>query len=255
MTQSTKDELKLAIARENEVLRGVVGSEAHGTNIPGMGDRDELAVYVEPKTQALGLTTFEHYVYRSVGDYNSPSRTGDLDLTYHSARKFLKLCSAGSPTLLLLLWLPDHLSKTDVGEQMVEQRDLFTTRKTARSFLGYMGKTMREMPRENDLGYHPKSAMHALRLGIQGKALLETGIMPVPLKDSDREWLLDVRRGKFSLSDVTGMLDETEASFQNAIETYSGPDQVDMAAVDDLFVRVHEAHWDTLPSPENRWTA
>ncbi|WP_209015585.1 nucleotidyltransferase domain-containing protein [Roseibium sp. RKSG952] len=248
-----KDDLKLAIARENEVLRGLIGSEAHGTNIPGKGDRDELGIYVEPKPQALGLSTFDHHVYRSVGNHNSPSRTGDLDLTYHSARKFLRLCAGGNPTMLLLLWLPEYLSKTEAGELMVQNRDLFTTRRAGRSFRGFMGKVLREMPRDDDLGYHPKSAMHALRLGIQGRALLETGVMPVPLKDSDRKWLTDVRLGLYSLAEISNMVEEAESAIKNVIETYAGPEQVDLSAVNSLFVDVHEAHWDSVPAPVNRW--
>lgn len=253
MTQESKTELKLAIAKENEILRGLVGSEAHGTSIPGQGDRDELGVYVEPKSQALGISTFEQCSYRSVGNFNSPSRPGDLDLTYHSARKFLNHLAKGSPTLLLLLWLPEHLEKTAAGDLLVQNRDLFTTRQTGRHFLGYMGKTYRDMFRDDDLGYHPKSAMHSIRLAIQGRALLETGVMPVPLKQADREFLIAVRQGRFPLDYIKEIYAEVDEDFSKTVENFK--DEPDIAAISELLVQVHEAHWDCAPSPANRWVA
>ena len=52
------------IATVNEILRGVVGSTAHGTAIDGQDDRDEMGVFVEPPENVCGLTLCEHYIHR-----------------------------------------------------------------------------------------------------------------------------------------------------------------------------------------------
>lgn len=40
--------MKSEIATKNEILRGLVGSTAHGINIVGQDDRDETGVFIEP---------------------------------------------------------------------------------------------------------------------------------------------------------------------------------------------------------------
>ncbi len=36
------------VAMSNEILRGLVGSTAHGTAIDGQDDRDEMGIFIEP---------------------------------------------------------------------------------------------------------------------------------------------------------------------------------------------------------------
>ena len=51
------DAAKLAF--ENEILRGEVGSTAHGTGHEGQEDRDEMGVCIEPPAYVCGLSKFE----------------------------------------------------------------------------------------------------------------------------------------------------------------------------------------------------
>lgn len=50
------------IATQNEILRGVVGSTAHGLAISGQDDRDEMAVFIEPPENVCGLSPCDHYI-------------------------------------------------------------------------------------------------------------------------------------------------------------------------------------------------
>ena len=52
------------IALTNTILRGVVGSTAHGTGLEGHEDRDEMGIFVEPPENVMGLSPIEHMIQR-----------------------------------------------------------------------------------------------------------------------------------------------------------------------------------------------
>jgi len=49
-------------------------------------------------------------------------------------------------------------------------------------------------------GFDTKYAMHMLRLGFQGVELLTTGRLSLPMREPERSYLLDVRRGRLANS-------------------------------------------------------
>ena len=67
----------------NEILRGVIGSTAHGTAIDGQEDRDEMGVYIESAEFVCGLTPLDHLIYRDKPE-GVRSEPRDLDLTLYS---------------------------------------------------------------------------------------------------------------------------------------------------------------------------
>ncbi len=93
------------------ILRGVVGSTAHGLNVDdGIDDRDEMGVCVEDYAAAQGLQVpFAQFIFRSAavreGREDAKSRRGDLDLVVYSLRKYVRLALQGNPTVLMLLFV------------------------------------------------------------------------------------------------------------------------------------------------------
>jgi predicted nucleotidyltransferase len=123
-----------------------------------------------------------------------PSSPGDLDLTIYGLRKFCRLAVKGSPTVLLLLLFieGEHLLQTTpAGAELQALAPAFLSQRNGRAFLGYLGYQRRgllgerhairtcELAREH--GYDTKYAMHALRIGIQGIELLQTGRISLPV--------------------------------------------------------------------------
>ena len=88
------------------ILRAVVGSTVHGTNVTDQGDRDEIGIAVEPREYVIGLRHWETSVIRTAPD-GQKSQPGDLDLQIHSLRKFCRLAAKGNPTILLPLFVPE----------------------------------------------------------------------------------------------------------------------------------------------------
>ena len=175
-----------AIAEAGTIIRAPVGSTLHGLHNPGTDDRDEMGVCIEPADYLLGLRQFEHFVYRTRPE-GVPSGPGDLDLTIYGLRKYCRLALKGSPTTLLLLFVPSPqlLVRTELGDQLQALAPAFVARRTGTAFLGYLDAQRRglvgdrHMPRTRERsvrhGYDTKYAMHALRIGYQGEELLSTG--------------------------------------------------------------------------------
>lgn len=129
---TTKD-----IATKNGILRGEVGSSAHGMAIAGTDDIDQMGVFIEPPEYVCGLSSCDHYVYRDAKE-GERSKPGDLDLTLYSLRKFCRLAAAGNPSVIVLLWLPHYEFETSLGSELISKRKLFISKESGKRFLGYL---------------------------------------------------------------------------------------------------------------------
>src|SRR6188508_1252315 len=138
------------IVDRSTILRGTVGSTAHGLHHGGQDDRDEMAVFVEPPEYLLGLRRapamrgglygFEHFVERTQPE-GVRSGPGDLDLVAYSLRKYVRLALKGHPTILLMLFVPKDsiLVQTELGEELRALRPSILSQRAGRGYLGYLG--------------------------------------------------------------------------------------------------------------------
>jgi predicted nucleotidyltransferase len=246
------------IAHEGMVLRALVGSTVHGLANPGTDDRDEMGVCVEPPEHVIGLRRFEHYVSRTQPE-GVPSGPGDLDLTVYGLRKFARLAAKGSPTVLLLLFVDgEHLlHRTTIGQELQALAPAFLSRRTGRAFLGYLDAQRRglvgERPaaRTRELssqdGYDTKYAMHALRIGVQGIELLETGRITLPVPEPHRARLRAVRSGAVTLTEVVAELEETAGRLRELSATANLPPQADADRIDTFLVDAYRRAWALRP--------
>jgi len=254
VSQEPDRERARELAERGTILRSLVGSTVHGLANAGTDDRDEMGVCVEPREYVLGLRRFEHYVFRTQ-DEGVPSGPGDLDLTIYGLRKYARLALKGSPTTLLLLFAPDDaiVARTPLGEELQALAPAFVSKRTARAFLGYVDAQRRGLAGERHAtrrrelsaqhGYDTKYAMHALRIAVQGRELLTTGRITLPVPEPDRSRLMDVRRGEVPLPDVLTDLHAAVAALEELAVTADVPESADVAAVDAFLVRAYERAW------------
>lgn len=239
------------IALDNEILRGVVGSTSHGTAIEGQDDRDEMAVFIEPPENVCGLTPCDHYIYRDQPD-GVRSQPGDLDLTMFSLRKFCRLATQGNPSVIILLWLPTHITRTEIGSDLVDMREAFISKESGKRFLGYLVAQKMKLKGERahtvnrpDLvaryGYDTKFAMHALRLGFEGIEMLETRKLTLPVAEPNLTTLRAVRTGQFTYAEALELIEGTEARLRMLLDTCLWNADVD--AINRFMVRAHAEHW------------
>jgi len=204
-----------------------------------------MGVCVEPPEYVLGLRPFEHWVMRTQPE-GVPSGPGDLDLTIYGLRKFARLAMKGSPTVLLILFAPDEhvLVRTPLGDELRALAPAFVARRTGRAFLGYLDRQRRGLlgerhatrTREVAGGYDTKYAMHAVRIGLQGIELLETGRITLPVPGPDRGRLMQVRRGELPLDDVLVRLHDVTLRLERIVAAAQVPPEPDRARADEFLV-------------------
>jgi hypothetical protein len=249
------------------ILKAIVGSKAHGVNIPGTDDTDQMGVCIEPREYVIGLQRFEQYVFRT-RDEGERSGPGDLDQTIYSLRKYCKLALAGNPTILLLLFSQPIVS-TSIGDLLQQQRPHFWSKRAGRAFLGYMTEQKRLLTGEKTnghgrrggakrpelierYGFDTKFAGHIIRLGYQGVEYMTDGVITLPMKPGAREHVLDVRNGKEPLDKVLQAAESLEqwlaalvyGAVDSVIKQSKAPEEPDVAAIDRFLIEAYTAHWD-----------
>lgn len=240
-----------AIVKKNEILRGLVGSTAHGINIIGQDDRDETGIFIEPPESVCGLETLDHYIWRSQPD-GVRSGPGDLDYTMYSLRKFCRLAHRGNPSVMLLLWLPEYLSINPLGEALVKNREAFISREAGERFLGYLIAQKRKMKGEKahtvsrpelveKYGYDTKFAMHALRLGFEGIELMSNHCLTLPVKEPNLSILRAVRTGEIKFAECLNLIEEVENHLRLLVENCKW--KSDREGISRLLVSFHLQHW------------
>lgn len=243
------------IAEPNTILRVVVGSELAGTALEG-GDRDEMGICIEPPEYVIGLKTFEQWVHRDKPD-GVRSEKGDLDLTVYGLRKWCRLALNGNPTVLQLLFAPNDalLVRTDVGDRLRELARAFESKNAGEHFLGYMAAQRQRLLGErgqlrvnrpelvNEHGFDTKYAAHIVRLGYQGVEYLETGSFLLPMRESNREYVIAVRRGEVDVNDVLTLTGKLAQRMEDLLSVTWLPDQPDYDTVNDFLFESYINWW------------
>lgn len=261
------------IAERGTLLRVQVGSGVHGTAISGQDDRDEMGLCLEPREFVTGVSQvpsrgsdepasipFDQYEYHSAwereGGLANRSGAGDLDVIIYSARKWVRLALDGNPTVLLPLFVPETeiVVATDAGHELRANAHRIASRRAAERFLGYLVSQRRAMTGEigahtnrpelvEKFGYDCKFAMHALRLGLQGKEYLQTGRITLPIPEPDLTALREVRRGEWALPAVLEWVERLEAELRTLAKTSPLPEQPDLDWVNDWLHRAYTSFW------------
>lgn len=244
-----------------------MGTETECPSCKGTGysirgsDRDEEAIIIEPLAEAINLgQPFEEVVREGRGD--------GPDCKWVSLRKWCRLACKGNPNFLLALFAPlSHVLKMDgLGSQLREMRSAFISKQAIRSHLGYMKGQRSRLVNHQDAfmsgdvspkgshgkprfdliekyGYDTKFAMHLIRLGMQGCELARTGSLTLPMRDEERNYLLDVRAGKSSFEDVMITAQALEAEMKDLFDGSKLPDEPNYAVIEEWMAKVYIRTW------------
>jgi predicted nucleotidyltransferase len=231
----------------------VGGSELHGAKVHGTDDLDIYGVYIEPPEMILGLNALPHFVWSTAGDdrRNGPN---DVDVTLYSLRKWAELACKGNPTALHFLFAAGVM-KNSVWRQIAASKNIFLARSCARQFLGFADDQLKRMTGkkgrgkkgqrpeiEQKYGYDVKAAMHTLRLLYECKELLSDEKITLPRPE--RDLLIRVRTGKYSMDKVLTMAQELFAECEEAVKACALTEKADRTLVSKLVSDCYRQAWD-----------
>lgn len=250
-----------SVAQHGLILLTEIGSTMHGVSSDDTGDDiDLMGICIEPPNESLGLGDFEQYEYRDRA-VNERSREGDTDLVVYGLRKWVKLAATGNPTVIMPLFShPDlHIKHVNgFGLLLRAKFPQFLSRQAGCRFLGYLdGQLQRYLdPTRVDskhatrpeliekYGWDTKTGYHALRLAIQGKQLMDYQHIELPMLDADREFLLDVRHGKYSREWVLAETHRRIDLLKVAIANSPLPEHADRVAISAWMTDLQRAWWE-----------
>jgi predicted nucleotidyltransferase len=230
----------------------VGGSELHGAKVHGTDDLDIYGVYIEPPELILGLDSLPHFVWSTAGDdrRNGPN---DVDITLYSLKKWSGLACKGNPTALHFLFAKRAM-ENPIWRTIASKKDVFLARSCARQFTGFANDQFKRLTGqkgrgrkgqrpeiEAKYGYDVKAAMHTLRLLYECKELVTEGRITMPRPE--RNLLIRVRTGKYSIDRVISMAHRQFAECEDAAKASSLPEKIDRVAVSKLLAESYREAW------------
>ncbi|MGA8866563.1 MAG: nucleotidyltransferase domain-containing protein [Candidatus Sulfotelmatobacter sp.] len=231
----------------------VGGSELHGAKVQGTDDLDVYGVYIEPPHLVLGLDSMPHFVWSTAGNErrNGPK---DVDVTLYSLKKWAGLACKGNPTALHFLFTRSAI-RSKAWSEILTRKDVFLSRSCVPQFLGFADAQLKRMTGqlgrgkkgqrpelEEQYGYDVKAGMHVLRLLYECQELVSTGTITLPRPE--RDLLIRVRTGKYSMDKVLAMAQRLFAECEMAASHSSLPEKVDRAGVSTLLAESYRNAWD-----------
>ena len=206
------------------ILHVLIGSQAHGTADED-SDRDERIVFVRP------TETFFHFDNRGnphgkdtvwVEDHETE------DLTGWELGRFIKLAMNCNPTILEVLWAPEVGEANVYGAQLIKMRSLLLDKKKIRdAFLGYSNNQRKKMLEQPEVAWTRRNWKFAeayIRVLYQGITLLQTGNLPVDLRESRPDivpFLKEIKRGQVSAGKVIDAAREKVVELESAYQRSS----------------------------------
>lgn len=227
------------------ILEGIVGSRAHGLDTLE-SDWDTAGVFVVPTDVVLGMHKYRETVARNDGK----DKKIDPDKARHEVEKFLRLCLSANPSVLELLFLPEHLTLTEEGRMLVEARQAILSDRIRDSHIGYavqqIGRIKNRWEQKGDASFSSdtrkrteKHARHVFRLFLQGSKALDTGTIIVRLTPEDADSARAM--GILAVTDLQKFLDATDKMIyvlENAPSAL--PDKPDYDTINDLLVTIRK---------------
>jgi uncharacterized protein len=86
--------------------------------------------------------------------------------------------------------------------------------------------------------YDLKNMMHCLRLMFSCESILRMGEPRVKFHGGDREFLMNVRQGRFKYDELMAIVEEKMKTLESLYETSTIPYEVDREAIDQLFEEI-----------------
>ncbi|WP_413172745.1 DNA polymerase beta superfamily protein [Anabaena azotica] len=136
--------MKRIAVEQRSIFIGLAGSHGYGLNRPD-SDYDYRGVFIAPKRYYLGFDSIEQKDTGWDEPGIFPFIDGNEDTVIYELRKVLHLLAGANPNVLELLWLPTYPILTEVGQHLINHRQLFLSKKVKHTYSGYAFAQIKKM--------------------------------------------------------------------------------------------------------------
>lgn len=135
------------------IFEAIAGSRAYGTSNPD-SDYDIRGLFVLPKNERITLMNIPQEISND-----------SQDIKYYELEKFLRLASECNPSIIELMWLPEDCIKiqTPLMDKLIENRNLFISKKAYHTFNGYAYSMLHKAKSQNRFVNNPKSEIQPVK--------------------------------------------------------------------------------------------
>lgn len=175
----------------NIIFLTLGGSHAYGTNIE-TSDVDIRGCALNRPSDLIGLTNFEQVVNDAT------------DTTIYSFNKLISLLLNCNPnTIELLGCKPEHyLMVTDIGQELLDHRKLFLSRKATYSFGGYANQQLRRLENALVRDSYPQAEKERHILGSCMSAMMGFGEKYTSFPDGSIKLYIDKSKHEDLTSEI-----------------------------------------------------
>jgi uncharacterized protein len=218
--QSTRPPVKTVI------LQVMAGSRSFGLATE-RSDQDLRGVFLAPPREFFALDGAPRHVDLK-----------ESEEFYWELGRFCSLALRANPNLLECLHSEKILVVTDLGQELLDLRDAFLSKKVYATYLGYAQAQFRKMRNRRAAGkaIKWKHAMHLCRLLISGRKLLASGVLQVDV-GAHRDPLLAIKNGEMAWDEFDAWRVSLEVKMEEASRCTSLPRSPDLARVEDFLIR------------------
>jgi hypothetical protein len=136
--------MKRIEVEQRTIFVGLAGSHGYGLNRPE-SDYDYRGVFIAPKRYYLGFDSIEQKDSGWDEPGIFPFIDGNEDTVIYELRKVIHLLAGANPNVLELLWLTNYPFLTNVGQYLINHRNLFLSKKVKHTYAGYAFAQIKKM--------------------------------------------------------------------------------------------------------------
>lgn len=231
---------------ENIILMTIAGSYSFGINTEN-SDIDVRGCFLNSKREIL------------TGIMRESFSDSETDTVLYNLNKFLNLLLKGDPNVIEMLGVrPEFIvSKNDIGQELINMRQMFLSKKIASTFLGYANAQLKRIkntrlalePDEQEEYYHLKkkackNMVNLIRLYAECHSIF-TECDIITYREKEHSLLMDLRNGCYMhhdfapTDDFYRLVSSYESKLMNAIDKTKLPEQPDVNKVYDFLESVN----------------
>ncbi|WP_414586715.1 DNA polymerase beta superfamily protein [Scytonema sp. PCC 10023] len=215
--------MKRIEVEKRTILIGLAGSHGYGLNRPD-SDYDYRGVFIAPKRYYLG---FDHIEQKDDGWHELgmfPFLDGNKDTVIYELKKIIQLLSGANPNVLELLWLNEYPVLTPVGQNLINHRQIFFSKKIKHTYSGYAFAQIKKIETHRKwLLNPPQKKPIPSDFDIEDEAPLTKDELNAFL-----EYLYHLIRGKIEFLEEAEQLYKlltADIDFKGVLKQYSLPDE------------------------------